>query len=213
MSATAVKAMMVIQIIISVFLKGALDDLFGLYFTLQIMCYMKVYDTFFPQSAETFLKEFTKIIEFDVISPEGFIQMFNKDFDLRAYITGNPVAINADQEASVVKDMQVYILIGITSIVFLIIAISLTLLLKSKYSKKIKEKLVQTKDKAIWNGVIRTVYISFAQILMTSAIQFKMVMRDSRYTDKLTYAVCWAATLYSIGVIAMMVYTLKKYKN
>lgn len=96
MSANAIKTMMVVQLILSVFLKGALDDLWGLYFTLQIMCYMKVYDTFFPQSADDYLKEFKKIIEFDILSPEGFIKIFNSDFDLRAFMTGQAVAINAD---------------------------------------------------------------------------------------------------------------------
>ena len=55
-SALFIKTMMIIQIILSVFLKGAMDDLWSLYFTLQIMCYIKVYDNFFPQSAEEYLQ-------------------------------------------------------------------------------------------------------------------------------------------------------------
>ena len=87
-SATFVKAMMILQIILSVFLKGAMNDLWGLFFTLQIMCYMNVYDIFFPQSADDYLIEFTKIIEFDILSPEGAIKLFNPDFDLAAFISG-----------------------------------------------------------------------------------------------------------------------------
>jgi hypothetical protein len=170
MSANAVKTMMIIQLILSVFLKGALNDLWGLYFTLQLMCYMKVYDTFFPQSADDYLKQFTKIIEFDILSPEGFIKIFNTDFDLRAWVTGQKVAINADQEASVVKDMQVYIMVAVVAVVTLILAILGMHMLKAKHSKKIKTELQKAKDEMIWNGIIRAVYISFAQILFTSAI-------------------------------------------
>ena len=87
-SATFVKAMMILQIILSVFLKGAMNDLWGLYFTLQIMCYVNVYDVSFPQSAEDYIIEFTKIIEFDILSPEGAIKAFNPDFDLSGFISG-----------------------------------------------------------------------------------------------------------------------------
>ena len=73
MSASAIKAMMILQIILSVFLNGALDDLWGLFFTLQIMCYMTVYDVFFPSSAEDYVNEFTKIIEFEILEPEAAI--------------------------------------------------------------------------------------------------------------------------------------------
>ena len=52
------------------------------------MCYMNVYDIFFPQSADDYLIEFTKIIEFDILSPEGAIKLFNPDFDLAAFISG-----------------------------------------------------------------------------------------------------------------------------
>ena len=88
MSASAIKAMMILQIILSIFLNGALDDLWGLFFTLQIMCYMKVYDIFFPTSAEGYVNEFTKIIEFEILEPEAAIKVIFPDFDLRAYLTG-----------------------------------------------------------------------------------------------------------------------------
>ena len=52
------------------------------------MCYINVYDIFFPQSADDYIKEFTKIIEFDILSPEGVIKIFNPDFDLSGFISG-----------------------------------------------------------------------------------------------------------------------------
>jgi hypothetical protein len=102
---------------------------------------MKVYDTFFPQSADDYLKQFTKIIEFDILSPEGFIKIFDSEFDLRAWYTGQKVAINADQKASVVKDMQVYIMVAIIAVVGIILAIGGMYFLKAKHAKKIKSKL------------------------------------------------------------------------
>ena len=83
-----IKIMMIFQIILSIFLKGALNDLWGLFFTLQVLCYLTVYDTTIPSSAEMYLKEITKIIEFDILSPEGAIKVIYPDFDLRAFISG-----------------------------------------------------------------------------------------------------------------------------
>jgi hypothetical protein len=52
------------------------------------LCYLTVYDTTIPSSAEMYLKEITKIIEFDILSPEGAIKVIYPDFDLRAFISG-----------------------------------------------------------------------------------------------------------------------------
>ena len=106
--------------------------------------------------------EFKKIIEFDILSPEGFIKIFNSDFDLRAFITGQAVAINADQEASVIKDMQVYILIAILGAIVLVVVLAGVFCLKKKHSDKIKKTMVKAKDEMIWNGIIRSIYISYA---------------------------------------------------
>ena len=133
------------------------------------MCYVNVYDIFFPQSADDYLIEFTKIIEFDILSPEGAIKVFNPDFDLSGFISGYQVAINKDQEASVMKDMQVYIMAAIFSIILLVLAFIAMKFLK-KYANKIKAKLMDVKNKFVWNGAVRSLYISFAQILFTTTI-------------------------------------------
>ena len=73
------------------------------------------------------------------------MQVINPDFDLRAYITGQAVAINKDQEASVMKDMQVYIMGSIIAVFALVFAITIMLVFK-KYANKIKTKLLKIKD-------------------------------------------------------------------
>ena len=71
--------------------------------------------------------------------------MINPDFDLRAYITGQAVAINKYQEASVMKDMQVYIMGSILAVSGLVFAITIMLLFK-KYANKIKTRLLKIKE-------------------------------------------------------------------
>ena len=145
MTSTMVTCMMIFQIILSLFLKGAMNDLWGLFFTLQMMCYLTIYDTVIPSSAEMYLKEITKIIEFEIFSPEGFMKIIDPEFDLKAFISGQKVRMNKDQEASVLNDLQVYILFGIGALILLIISIIARVVLK-KYKDKIKSRVHLIRD-------------------------------------------------------------------
>lgn len=63
-SSTAMKGLVVVQIMAQVFLKGSMNDLWSLFFTMQLICYLKIYDTPVPSNAEIYMQEFLKIIEF-----------------------------------------------------------------------------------------------------------------------------------------------------
>lgn len=212
MSASALKAMMIVQIVLSVFLKGALDDLWGLYFTLQIMCYMSIYDVNFPASANMYVEEFTKIIEFDILEPEGMIGIFVPDFDLRAFVTGTAIAMNKDQEASVIKDLQVYLLLaGFVVIVLIFAAIGYVCF--QKYKEKIKAKVTKAIDKFFWNGSTQSLLVSYAQVAMSTAVELKMIMRQSRYLTSSSYMVGAACSIYLVGGMLNMFYHLNKIKH
>ena len=133
------------------------------------MSYIIVYDNYFPQSVEIYLQEFKKIIEFEIFSPEGAIKLFDPSFSLKAFISGYKVTINKDQESSVLKDMQVYIMILVVSSIFLCL-MGLGWVVFKKCASKIKQKLINAKNKFLWNGAVRSFYISFAQLLYTTTI-------------------------------------------
>ena len=57
-------SLVVVQLLAQICLKGSLNDLWTLYFTMQIMCYLRIYDVNFPVNTEMYLIEITKIIEF-----------------------------------------------------------------------------------------------------------------------------------------------------
>jgi len=46
-----------------------------MFFTLQIICYTKIYDIAIPGNADIYIVEFTKLIEFDVLNPDTILQM------------------------------------------------------------------------------------------------------------------------------------------
>ena len=81
-SSDTLKIFMVLQIVLQIFLKGALNDLWGLFFSLQIMCYLGIYDVTIPSSAQIYIDQFKAIIEFDSLKPDPLIQLFYPEFSL-----------------------------------------------------------------------------------------------------------------------------------
>ena len=63
-SSNALKGMVFVQLAAQLFLKGSMNDLWGLFFTLQLICYTKIYDTPTPANAEIYMTQFINIIEF-----------------------------------------------------------------------------------------------------------------------------------------------------
>ena len=66
-----------------------MNDLFSLFYSLQIACYLSIYSVQIPANAEMFISEFTKLIEFEFLNPEGLVRIFKPDFVLKEWITGN----------------------------------------------------------------------------------------------------------------------------
>ena len=146
-----------------------MNDLWSLFFTMQLICYLRIYDTPIPSNAEIYMKEFIKIIEFQMLNPEALIGLFVPGFKMKEFIVGvqNNI-VSQDQEASVIGDLMMYILFGGVGLIFLCIVLTLTLI--ERFRTKLLKKLMDFKAKFIWNGVIRSLTISWFGMLMTSGI-------------------------------------------
>lgn len=154
-SSATLQILMVIQLALQIVLKGALNDLWGLFFTLQIMCYLNIYDTPIPSSAGIFLDQFKNIIKFKLLKPDGMIQMFYPDFSIKEKILGTKVPINKDQEFNIFVDLEVYIFIFIGVVVALIVLGILYLLLE-RLRTKILKLIIEKKNSFVYNGFLRS---------------------------------------------------------
>ena len=81
--------MVLVQILSQVFLKGGMDYMYELYFTLQIVVYIYYYEFQKPSSAEVFISIFKDLIEFRILSPEPFVQIWIKDFTLKDFLSSS----------------------------------------------------------------------------------------------------------------------------
>ena len=162
---------MIFQLLLQLVLKGALNDLWGLFFTLQIMCYLSIYETRIPSSAMIFIDQFKDIIKFKLLKPDPFIQMFYPEFSIKEKIMGkakNP--INRDQEFNVFEDLEVYIFILIGSLIGSIILGGIYVVFKG-LRKWVREYAINKKNNFVFNGYIRSIYVSFIEMCLTVGFQ------------------------------------------
>ena len=57
------------------FLKGLMDDLWSLYFSVQLICYLTVYKLQIPGNAELFLIQLKNLIEFNALKADTVVQI------------------------------------------------------------------------------------------------------------------------------------------
>lgn len=71
-------------------LKGSLDRLWNFFFTMQIICYLVIYDVQMPANTEIYMQQFTKLIEFDLVNPDSILQKItgDPDFKLASFVMG-----------------------------------------------------------------------------------------------------------------------------
>lgn len=89
----AMIALIILQIVAQVALDGCLDDLWSMFFTLQIVCYLKFYGVIVPTNVNIYRDQFVKLVEFNVFNPQSLVQMYKPNFDLMDWIRGQEVMV------------------------------------------------------------------------------------------------------------------------
>ena len=172
--------LVVVQLAAQLLLKGSMKELWGMFFTLQIICYLSQYSITIPSNSDMFRDEFTKVIEFSLLEPEPLIKLFYPEFDLMEFIKGGKVMVtDKDQDASVLKDMKIYLFIA-AGAVFVVLTL-LIFKLVQRFRAKIEEKLNDAKKKFMWNGMIQSIDITYIEILLTVGTQFSMYLKGSEF--------------------------------
>jgi hypothetical protein len=177
-------AVLIIQLIYDTCTKSSYDSLFTLFFSMQIACYLKIYSTPFPVSAEIFMDEFTKVIEFYLIDPEVLIQQFYPRFSLKDALFGthsnNNKVLSKDVKASIFDDMHMYILLITTALcLYFVMAIIAKILPFCK--NRIQDRVDVIKKALFFNLLIRIITVSYIQLTMTTGVQMTMWFRDSGF--------------------------------
>ena len=70
----AMKVFFIIQLVLSIILKGVVEYIFSFFLTLQIIVAVGYYGINIPANLELYLAEIGKIVRFELLNPETLIQ-------------------------------------------------------------------------------------------------------------------------------------------
>ena len=73
-------------LVIQLFLKASVNDMWVMFFTLQLHCYIIIYTTKIPANSMLFIEELTKIIEFKLLTLEGIYQIYDQSFNFEEWL-------------------------------------------------------------------------------------------------------------------------------
>lgn len=193
-------------------MKGALNDFWVMFFTLQIICYLKIYDVAIPGNADIYITEFTKLIEFDVLNPDSIISLITSDpdFKLMDWIMGKS-KFNSNGSPSMVDDLRLYIM-GAAAGIAVLILLGVLMMVK-KYKKKIIKLIKGMYQKFVFNGTIRSITIMYIQLCMSFGGQIKEYMRGNseQTTEDRVIALILFIAMFGYPILCWVV--IQKYKQ
>ena len=156
-----------------------------------------------PVNAKIYDDEMIKIIEFRLLNPDGIIGLFIPGFKLTNWIKGTMKG-SSDTESNMLDDMFVYILVG--GVFLLVVAVMITLMVIKPCRNKIKAKLVQIKNKTLFNGIIRSIIISYLGATMSACkqISYWIEQDEGQENSQIITAVSMLVVLLLIPILFMV---------
>ena len=145
---------------------------------LQLIKAIALYDIKMPAIAEIFVQEIRKLIDFEMLKPEAIIKIFKPEFSLAEFVShiqedlfgsGAEAIKSSSLESSGVKcgNIAVNLSMIIFAVIVAILVIVLMFCMKAickRWKEKIVNKLKDMKKKFMWNGLIRSMSISYINI-------------------------------------------------
>ena len=98
--------MVVVVLLIQFCIYGYTYDLWTLYFAVQYICYMQVYDVPMPANASLFINWLTRTVEFEIFNPVTYVRLVSAPEPHEVFLT------HKDQAYSIVTNWFFFTLSG-----------------------------------------------------------------------------------------------------
>jgi hypothetical protein len=172
-----------------------------------MLCYLNIFATPLPITATVINNEFVKIIEFDILNPEGLIKIYEPMFNLKVFISGNVKAAYGNR--LLLDDMFIYFIMGL---MYCLVVICLFILVKVKKIRNfIIKKLEQLKEKTLWNGIIRSILIGYVKLVIAVSAQFIIWNHEPSSLSIQDKAINIA--IFAAAALIVLVFYVFLYKN
>ena len=113
-----------------------------------------------------------------MLTPEGIIGLFDKSFDVKEWLLQKKedFLISPDQNKSIFNDLKSFFMLALTGLAIVIVMLALSIFGLRKW---IKPRLVALYQSTIWNGVIKSLSISYIKSAMTCGSQILLFIKGS----------------------------------
>ena len=85
-ASNSIIGLVMIQLFLSTFVNYSIEDLWRLFYMLQLVAFLSVYDTAAPSNVELYVAQFRVTLRFELLKPENIIKLFNSEFIMRDYL-------------------------------------------------------------------------------------------------------------------------------
>ena len=155
---SAVSSTMIIELIVQVFLKGAMDDLILLILELQYIKNYKELDVVLPALIQIVNEKIEIIVEFKFLNPDFILKMIDKDLDMNKLM----FQIDSDAEDKPVMKESFMTFVFLIGLFFMLFVIAFLVLNFSKKFKKQRQILIDLVLSAlVWNGVFQSLTFGY----------------------------------------------------
>jgi hypothetical protein len=66
-------AIIMVLLVMQIFMKSQMENLWSMFFAMQLLCFMDIYEIPTPANVVIFIDEFKKMITFELLNPEGIV--------------------------------------------------------------------------------------------------------------------------------------------
>lgn len=125
-AANTFTALFFIQLFLQICLKGTLNDLWFLFFTLQIICYLRIYDIAMPPNTDIYITEITKMIEFEILHPDtvGKAVTGTNDFKTVDFLLNKGKDYAEKDAATIFEELfLIIIVVGVVLVLLVVVTI------------------------------------------------------------------------------------------
>ena len=183
------------QVFGAFYFKSAIRDLWTLFFTLQVTCYLSIYEVAMPANAEIYVERFTNIIQFEFLNPEGIVRVWIEKWSFDDWLRGGKIEplLSPDQEISMLVDLKMYLVIGVLLVLVAVVGGVFEKLGKGQVYSKMWRWFKE-------GGLIHCMNVTYINICMVVSIQYALFMNKSKYQTMAEKVIVWFIFSYLVLV-------------
>ena len=156
-------SIMIVQIIVQIVMKGAMDLIFDLYMKLQLINCLKEFKIYRTALVEIYFEQLDYLVEFKMLDPDFLLKLIDKNLTIENLMTGKYwdkkqlKNVEVEDDKGSPKFLITVLMVLITLFVFAIL-VKLFSYIWTNYREMVDNFLKEQKKEWMWNESLRSIY-------------------------------------------------------